>query len=619
MYWSQVRVLAGPPILMVNKYKYNLFFVLISSSIFIFHQIIFQKFFPNNEGYLGHDYEQFVPNLMFGKIWFQKHFLSIPWFTPSFCCGIPFYADPQSTYYSIYQIIFILFDPIYSIKVIFIVLSLLGYFGMFLLTRKFGFSKYNSLLCASLFLFNGFFIYRAIIGHIAYLSYVFVPLYCFLVIKSYEKLPLKTYIFYLLLSSIVFANFFHSGSGPIILIIFTSIFFVILLYAYFENTLKIFSNFFISLFFGVLISLSKIVSSLFLLSNFPREYPQTEFNSFLEYLINFFYSFFLEVDEKYFNESLTSMIPFGKHEMEYSLSIVPIISLILIMFLDKKLLKINLRMIFLFFIFALIFFIPIYFNINFLNQYNFNSQIPIIKSTWVQFRWMAVYIIPIIFLTGLLIENTNINQKYKHFISFSFILILLCQNFIKDNKNYLQSAMYNIKNSYEFNKKFEKEQIKASINGPSILLNKDGTIKKIPTRNDAFYFSYSPLACEQSLFGYNLENLNKKNIKFYFKRILGDGSILYYSDINKSENEFTFFKPSCFLFPDENNCLPGDVFKIDEFENMKKFLNYEKINFKQNKIQIISNYISFFSIIFSLLFIFYYLSNCILRLKKIIL
>ena len=74
--------------------------------------------------------------------------------------------------------------------------------------------------------------------------------------------------------------------------------------------------------------------------------------------------------------------------------------------------------------------------------------------------------------------------------------------------------MYNIKNSYEFNKKFEKEQLKASINGPSILLNKDGTIKKIPTRNDAFYFSYSPLACEQSLFGYNLENLNKKTFRF---------------------------------------------------------------------------------------------------------
>ena len=601
---------------MENKLKNNFLFLLISFLILIFHQLIFQKFFPNNEGYLGHDFEQFIPNLMFGKIWFDKNFLSIPWFTPSFCCGIPFYADPQSTFYSLYQLIFILFDPISSIKLIFFILSLFSYFGMFLLVRKFGLSKYSSLLCASLFLFNGFFIYRSIIGHVAYLSYIFIPLYCFFLIKSYEKISHKFSIFYLLISSIIFANFFHSGSGPIILIIFTSIFFIIIFYAYFKNTLKIFLNFFISIFFGILISLSKIVSSLFLLSNFPREYPPTEFNTFLGYLKNFFLSFFLEADQKYFNENLTSMISFGKHEMEYSLSIVPIISLFLIAFFDKKLFKINLRNLNFLAIIVIIFLIPIYFNINFLNQYNFNSQIPVVKSTWVQFRWMAIYIIPIILLTGLIIENAKINIKYKNYISLSFILILLFQNFIKDNNNYLQSASYNIKDSYEFNKKFEEGRIKARINGPSVLLNKDGSVKKISTRNDTFYFSYSSLMCYQSLFGYNLEKLNKKNIKFYSKRILGDGSILYYTDINKTKNKFTFFKPSCFLFPDENNCLPGDIFKKDEYRKMLNFLNYEKIDFQQNKIQIISNYISFFSITISFALIIYYLIYFVFRLNR---
>ncbi len=601
---------------MENKLKNNFLFLLISFLILIFHQLIFQKFFPNNEGYLGHDFEQFIPNLMFGKIWFDKNFLSIPWFTPSFCCGIPFYADPQSTFYSLYQLIFILFDPISSIKLIFFILSLFSYFGMFLLVRKFGLSTYSSLLCASLFLFNGFFIYRSIIGHVAYLSYIFIPLYCFFLIKSYEKISHKFSIFYLLISSIIFANFFHSGSGPIILIIFTSIFFIIIFYAYFKNTLKIFLNFFISIIFGILISLSKIVSSLFLLSNFPREYPPTEFNTFLGYLKNFFLSFFLEADQKYFNENLTSMISFGKHEMEYSLSIVPIISLFLIAFFDKKLFKINLRNLNFLAIIVIIFLIPIYFNINFLNQYNFNSQIPVVKSTWVQFRWMAIYIIPIILLTGLIIENAKINIKYKNYISLSFILILLFQNFIKDNNNYLQSASYNIKDSYEFNKKFEEGRIKARINGPSVLLNKDGSVKKISTRNDTFYFSYSSLMCYQSLFGYNLEKLNKKNIKFYSKRILGDGSILYYTDINKTKNKFTFFKPSCFLFPDENNCLPGDIFKKDEYRKMLNFLNYEKIDFQQNKIQIISNYISFFSITISFALIIYYLIYFVFRLNR---
>ena len=262
------------------------------------------------------------------------------------------------------------------------------------------------------------------------------------------------------------------------------------------------------------------------------------------------------------------------------------------------------------------FFLPIYFNINFLNQYNFNSQIPIIKSTWVQFRWMTIYIIPIIFLTGLLVENIKINQKYKNYISIGFIIIILVQNLIKDNDNYLQSASYNIQDSLEFNNKLEEGNIEPKINGSSVLLNKDGTLKKISTRNDAFYFSYSPLMCYQPLFGYNLEKLDKKNIKFYEKRILGDGSILYYSNVNQNNKQFTFFKPSCFLFPNENNCLPGDIFEIDEFEKMINFLNYEKIEFKQNKIQIISNYISLFSFIIFFVFIIYYLINFIFKFRK---
>ena len=114
----------------------NYFFLILFFGILIIHQIIFQQFFPNSRGLLGHDYEQLIPYLMFGKIWFYNNFLSIPWFTPSFCCGTPFYADSQTMYYSIQQIIFLIFDPILSIKIIFIILSAFSYVGMFLLARK---------------------------------------------------------------------------------------------------------------------------------------------------------------------------------------------------------------------------------------------------------------------------------------------------------------------------------------------------------------------------------------------------------------------------------------------------------------------------------------------------
>ena len=64
-----------------------------------------------------------------------------------------------------------------------------------------------------------------------------------------------------------------------------------------------------------------------------------------------------------------------------------------------------------------------------------------------------------------------------------------------------------------------------------------------------------------------------------------------------------FFNPSCFLFPEENNCLPGDTFKVSEKEKLTKFANYEKFEFKQSKIQTYSNYISVFTIIGCLLYL----------------
>ena len=275
--------------------KNNYYFLIFFFGILIIHQIIFQQFFPNSKGLLGHDYEYFVPHFMFGKIWFDNNFLSIPWFSPSFCCGTPFYADPETMYYSINQIIFLIFNPILSIKIIFFILSLVAYVGMFLLTKKnFKLNKYTSLMCASLFLYNGYFIYRAIPGHISHLSYVFVPLYCYFLINSLVNQTKKLNVIYLILSSITFANFFHSGSGPIIFMIFASILFILLFYSHLVKNLKIFINFTLSLILGTLISLSKISVVLFVLNNFPRKYPAIEFNSIVSFIKTFLLSFFLK-------------------------------------------------------------------------------------------------------------------------------------------------------------------------------------------------------------------------------------------------------------------------------------------------------------------------------------
>tara|TARA_B100000029_G_scaffold512581_1_gene609617 strand:+ start:54 stop:1850 length:1797 start_codon:yes stop_codon:yes gene_type:complete len=596
---------------MIKKFKENYSIILLFLIILFFHQYIFQQFFPNNRGYIGHDWEIFLPYLMFGKIWFHNNLLSIPWFSPSFCCGNPFFADPQTMYYSLQQIIYLIFDPLISTKIFFFILSVFGYLGTFLLIKKgFKFNNYVSLLCAGLFLFNGFFVYRAIAGHVAYLSYVFIPLYCYFLIISYEK---KTNHIYLALSALLFANFFHSGSGPIILIIFTSILFVILLYSHFTNDFKIFLKLFQSSIIGMLISSSKISASLFFLSNFPRQYPATEFDSLVAFIKTFFLSFFITPNQNYFNESLTSMFPFGLHEMEYSVSIVPII---LIFFISKKFFTLNFYNIRFILILFIIIFIPIFLNINFFNQFQIISKIPILNSTWVQFRWMAVYILPIIIISGLIIQNLNIELKKKKYLVLILVSLLLVQNLIKDNGWHLNDQKYSIQNAINFSEKL-KQGISQEIIGPAVILDKSGTPKKSDNKNDMFFFSYSPLMCNQAIFGYGLENLKKKKITFNSKKILQDNSAMYFSNkLDEKDGNFMFFNPSCFLFPEENNCKPGDTFTILDKEKLIKFSSYEKFEFKQNKFQIITNYVSIFSFIICLLYLIYHFFIFIYNIRK---
>ena len=600
----------------MQKIFSNKLFIILFLFIFFSHQFIFQVFFPNSNNFLGHDYESVIPNLVFGKIWFSNNFLSIPWYTPSFCCGIPFFPDPQSMYYSIPQIIFLIFNPILSIKIIFFILSAFSYIGMFLLMRKnFKFNIYVSLLCASLFLFNGFFVYRAIAGHVAYLSYIFVPLYCFFLINSYESKSESLNNIYLILSAIIFANFFHSGSGPIIFIIFTSILSVLLLYSHLINSLRIIFKLILSLVLGTLIALSKIIASLFFLSNFPRQYPAMEFHSLISFIKTFFLSFFLNPNEQYFNENIKSMFPFGVHEIEYSLSVVPIILLFFVFFLNKKFFKFNYYNIRLFFLLTIIFFIPILFNVNFLNQFKLIQTIPFLNSTWVQVRWMLIYILPIIILAGLIIESIDISFK-KKYLAISLIFILLAQNLIKDKSWHVNDQKYSIKNATDFSLKMKKG-IDLEIKGPAILMNEFNSPKKINNKNDMFFQSYSPLTCYQPIFGYGLEQLNAKGIFFNSKIILQDNSYILYSDkLDERDDHLMFFNPSCFLFPKENNCLPGDTFKISEKEKLIKFTKYKKFKFQQNGFQIISNYVSIFTFLGCLIYLMYHFLIFINNLRK---
>jgi hypothetical protein len=595
----------------ILAYKFHTIFIV----IFFIHQIIFLSFFPNSDGLLGHDYEQFIPAFIFGKIWFKNNLLSIPWFTPSFCCGTPFYADPQSMFYSVQQIFFILFEPIFALKLMFIYFSIIAYLGMFFLLKKsFNFSNYASLLGATIFIFNGFFVYRAIVGHVAYLNFILIPLYCFFLFESIINKNKYLKIISLLISALIFASFFYSGSGPIMPLI-LSVIVVVVFFFYFKTcSLNLIKPFFLSIFLGLCISSSKISASLFFLDNFKRYYPPAIFPNIVDYLFAIFNSLFIFPDIKLiklFNQ--TSWNGLGIHEFEYGVTIVPLIALFIFFFIKKNYVFFKDSKI-LFFVFIIII-LPIIFNTNIFFLQKTLTKIPILNSTWVQIRWSAFYIIPLIFLTIFILDSL----KYlKRTLICIFLSIIVFQNIIY-NKLYYQNQFYNPTNMVNFSKNIN-DKINYDIRGFGFFEKNNGDIYNTANRNDFFSMNLSSIFCYQPMFGYSLENfpsmkltINKK-VEFNNNFYLSTGDLKLKQKVNnKDTNIINFFNPSCFLFPKENNCNPGDLFNALDNDNFNNFINYKPVKFNKSLVQIFFDYLSLVS--FSLLTIFI-ITNLVLYFRK---
>ena len=213
-------------------------------------------------------------------------------------------------YYSIQQIFYIFFEPILATKILFIYFSLISFVGMFLLLKKsFNYNFNISLLGATLFLFNGFFIYRFIIGHLGYVNFSLVPLFCFFFISSLKTRNNYLSKIYLRLSAFVLSSCIYSGASSFIFMITLSIFLILLIFNFkYQNFKSIIGKLLISLIISITLSLSKISSGYFFLENFPRSYDPVYFENFTNYIYSTFRSIFVFPDIEHLNQSITKKL-----------------------------------------------------------------------------------------------------------------------------------------------------------------------------------------------------------------------------------------------------------------------------------------------------------------------
>ncbi len=449
---------------------------------------------------------------------------------------------------------------------------------------------------ASFFLFNGFFAYRMIIGHLGYHSYMLLPLIAYFLFQPNQQASFTKNLFLALSSSLLFSYIFYSGGVHLLLPISISLA-AILLLALIQDT-KVNdqkSRVIITMIFVLCITASKLNISFETLETFARDYYPLPGIDGVAYSLwvpikSIFFGPFTWIDTN--NIFTNSKWTIQRHELELSITYIPLMVIVVggIVNINQKTKLTHRQKIYSLGLFLLCL-LPLL--VNFYNP-SWNAilkDMPIIRNSVMLVRWYVIYI-PLFLLTAAIILN---KLKYKTFIIPTLIIVMIYMKFDED-KNYYLEQSYDPEMAVTAYNTFKESLLVPTI---SQITNKrevevlDG--KRLQGRDEMMAFGMSQIDCNESLFGYLHEDFKKKDLLQINTAVT-----------NLSNEKYNMKNPACYIFPEENNCSPGDHFTSNQKEELMSFVNYKGFEFNMSKEQYFFNWISLIAFIISFLYILIY-------------
>jgi hypothetical protein len=580
----------------INKFNLtNIQVAAIGLIITLAFYFIFQDFFTS----ISMPGENYFPILLDGVFWEHNNGLfAVPWFTPAFGGGLPKFPNPQSVYYSVEQFLCFFTNPVMAIKITLFLFGLIGFYGCYLLLRKvFLVSSLTSLLGASIFLFNGFYIYRMLIGHINFHPFMLYPLFLLLVLRlpikndKPDKKKLKSDI---LLMSLILTYMFYSGAFHIIppLLLTTAI--CALLYNLTVNTAFSYKFFILKLSLVLVISISAsaayLNASFSYLHLFPRDlYPLPGIPSLTSLVEICVRSLFGNSPYDLVTKlAVNRMWRIDVHEMEFGVGFLPVLMILAgVPWMINKIRttqrfsSINALVILKIIALLLLLFIPLLLNYYTPSWNEFLKSIPFFKNSSSNFRWFCCYIPVVIIVACIVYEKaTYLSWNYRKFIIPIAILVVIVTSAIKDHSFY-RSQHFSPKPVLEAYHDLKAGKLKPEVKYiDEVVFKGQDTI----AGGDVLAVGSSQLRPYEPIFGYRLENFPVKSL------VAGEAM-----QVN-NDGYLNLKNPASYVFPKENNCEPGDHFKATESDKAEKFRTYKKFPFQISGTQHFANMLSLFSL-----------------------
>lgn len=599
--------------------KNNLILFAAGILLILVYYIIFGQFFPNKQEHMGHDYAYYLPALLDGYFWYMTNgLLEIPWFTPSFCGGSLNYININSGYYTVPQFITFFTDPLTAVRFTFILFACIGFIGFYLLLhRTFSVSRLISFLGAGLFLFNGFYAHRMIIGHLFIHPFMLLPLVVFALLRPLpeEKETLYwRFIFDLVICGFLFAYMVQSGFSSFMIPAIISIIVIGLIHGLcFGRQWHFWLRLAGAGFVGTLLCSSKLSAIFSLMESFPRSgYKLPGAKSFLDAAWLMLDSLFLSpAFDPDMMDKLTNVQWFlDRHEWEYSVTLIPLAIILyggwrIFRQMEKRGLWLRLiRVQWLSVgIIAALLILPIALNTYYPAWNTFLKQLPLIKSSSSLIRWFIIYIPIVILIAALMLENFVISPKYQlTVVVIGMAAVVAFNAFIE--RDFYHRQNYDPEEIVKSYKRVKAGSWVPKIKNIGVYVDKKGQAMMPLHRNNMLVHGASQLFCYEPLFGYQLENFPIKP--------LHPGPAL-----EEKEGILNIKNPACYVWPDANNCEPGDHFTAVQKKAAEAFANHKPYPFKMSVIQRIANWLNGISLIAALFFLaIYVVKRVFLCIKK---
>lgn len=563
--------------------------LLVFAALMASYHLIFRQYLPLPNGLMGHDYVLTLGGFLDGYLWFRNNgIFSPPWFTPSFCGGQALFADPQSAYYSVPQWLTFLTDPVQAIYLAFLLFAAIGFWGAFIFARScLRLGATAALVAATIFMFNGFYAHRMIIGHYGYQSFMLLPLVAFLLIRAPETAALsRNSLSSALAAGILIAYWFHSGLTTLIPPAALSVLGLACISAIYNREDKVFRPLLVRGAIATLVAIglciSKLSANFALMSRFGRDYYPLPGIDDIPGLFTFLFQSLFYSSEHVFqtasplwrNMQWTAF----PHELAYGLTPLPLVAILagLANYLVTR--KENERKpptvspvgyvvlaVVLAIPAALLFYSPTWNAIL--------KSIPLVGSTTSPFRWIIIYIPLLAVATGIALEHTG---KVRLLLA-AFVLIGIPVLNALENRGYYEQQSFNPAPYVAFYNAVKRGEVLPEIRYTQDLSTPNGNVI---IDNTLFLQGGSPMRCYNPVYGYRLEKL--------VTAPLTSGPV----HMEHSDGTLNLHNPACLVFPEENACKPWDAFKTAETEKLERFASYRPYDFVRSFRQKIADLIT---------------------------